>query len=318
MLFDHPARIAVFASGQGSNLEALATAHERDALGGAIVAVFSDRPEALALERARRHGFETVTPPVGRFRTRLEDDAVWLEALQSRGIDVVLLAGFMRRLHAPLVTAYAGRMLNLHPSLLPSFPGLDAIGQAHRHGVRVTGCTVHLVEDDIDAGPIVAQRTVEVRPWWLYSDYRSTNPTLRIGATAGTITAGSATITAASNLTAAGVGKLDVRTTGAVKRSPPRIDPAELHARAVILLKQPMHYREVWRIVLDYPLLDEFARLRAPSRLVAHEQDTFAFAAGRAADALRLPASAPLETNDGVAAAVSSALAELDRSAPAG
>lgn len=104
-----------------------------------------------------------ITPSVGRFRSRIEDEVPWLEALRARRVDVVILAGFMRRLHATLLEPFAGRMLNIHPSLLPSFPGLDGIGQAWRHGVRVTGCTVHLVEDALDAGPIVAQAAVEVR-----------------------------------------------------------------------------------------------------------------------------------------------------------
>lgn len=161
MLPSRPARIAVFASGNGSNFEALASAAARGALGGSIVTLLSDQPAAFALERARRLGIEALAPPTGRFRTRLEDEGPWLTLLRERAVDLVLLAGFMRRLHAPLLSAYAGRMLNLHPSLLPSFPGLDAIGQAWRHGVRVTGCTVHLVEDAVDGGPIVAQAAVE-------------------------------------------------------------------------------------------------------------------------------------------------------------
>jgi phosphoribosylglycinamide formyltransferase-1 len=132
-------------------------------LGGTLCLLLSDNPQAFALERARRHGVEALTPPAGRFRTRLEDETPWLEALRAREIDVVLLAGFMRRLHAPLLSAFAGRMLNIHPSLLPSYPGLDAIGQAWRHGARMTGCTVHLVEDALDAGPIVAQAGVDIR-----------------------------------------------------------------------------------------------------------------------------------------------------------
>lgn len=155
-------RIAVLASGNGSNFEALAAAHAAGDLGGSIVALLSDNPQAFALERARRFGIEALTPPAGRFRTKLEDEAPWLAALEEREVDVVLLAGFMRRLHAPFLARFAQRLLNIHPSLLPSFPGLDAIGQAHRHGVRVTGCTVHLVEDALDAGPIIAQRAIEV------------------------------------------------------------------------------------------------------------------------------------------------------------
>lgn len=157
-----PARIAVFASGNGSNFEALAAASARGELGGTIVALLSDNPGAFALERAKRFGIEALTPPAGRFRTKLEDERPWLDALAERQVGIVLLAGFMRRLHAPVLTAYANRLLNIHPSLLPAFPGLDAIGQAWRHGVRVTGCTVHLVEDALDAGPIVAQSVVEL------------------------------------------------------------------------------------------------------------------------------------------------------------
>jgi phosphoribosylglycinamide formyltransferase 1 len=164
VLSSRPARIAVLASGNGSNFEALATAAARGELGGSLVALLSDQPGAFALERARRLGIEALVPQAGRFRTRLEDEGPWIEALRARTVDLVLLAGFMRRLHAPFLQAFAGRILNLHPSLLPSFPGLDAIGQALRHGVALTGCTVHVVEDAVDAGPIVAQRAVEVQP----------------------------------------------------------------------------------------------------------------------------------------------------------
>jgi len=163
VLLSRPARIAVFASGNGSNFEVLASAAARGALGGSIVTLFSDRPGAFAVERARRLGIESRVMPTGLFRSRIEDERPWLEALRERRVDVVLLAGFMRRLHAPLLEAFAGRMLNIHPSLLPSFPGRDAIAQAWTHGVRVTGCTVHLVEEAVDGGPIVAQRAVEVR-----------------------------------------------------------------------------------------------------------------------------------------------------------
>lgn len=155
--------LAVLASGQGTNFEALARAAERDALGGRIAVLASDRPDAPALARARRLGIEALALPAGRFRTRLEDEAPWLEALRERGVEVVLLAGFMRRLHAPFLDAFRGRILNVHPSLLPSFPGLDAIAQAWAHGVKVTGCTVHLVEDGLDTGPILAQEAVDVR-----------------------------------------------------------------------------------------------------------------------------------------------------------
>jgi phosphoribosylglycinamide formyltransferase-1 len=155
--------LAVLASGQGTNFEALALAAARDGLGGRIAMLASDRADAPALERARRHGIEALHLSPGRFRTRLEDERPWIEALRARGVDTIVLAGFMRRLHAPFLGAFPGRILNIHPSLLPSFPGLDAIRQAWEHGVRVTGCTVHLVEDGLDSGPILAQTAVEVR-----------------------------------------------------------------------------------------------------------------------------------------------------------
>ena len=155
--------LAVLASGKGSNFEALALAARRGELGGRIVALLSDRPEAPALERARRLGVEALVLPAGRFRTRLEDERPWCDALRARGVQVVLLAGFMRRLHETLLDAFPDRILNIHPSLLPAFPGLAAIRQAWEHGVRVTGCTVHLVEHALDAGPILAQSAVEVR-----------------------------------------------------------------------------------------------------------------------------------------------------------
>lgn len=154
---------AVFASGQGTNFAALAAAAQRGELGGRIAVLLSDRADAPALERARRLGIEALVLPVGRFRSRIEDEQLWLDALRSRHVDTVLLAGFMRRVHAPLLSAYEGRMLNLHPSLLPAFPGLDAIRQALEAGVQVTGCTVHLVTAELDGGPIVAQEAVEVR-----------------------------------------------------------------------------------------------------------------------------------------------------------
>lgn len=155
-------RLAVFASGQGGNFQALAEASGRGSLGGTIRVLMCDRPGAPVLERASRLGIEALTLPVGRFRSRIEDETPWLEALRERGVECVLLAGFMRRLHAPLLDAFAGRMLNIHPSLLPAFPGLDAIGQAFRHGARVTGCTVHLVDDALDSGPILDQQAVPV------------------------------------------------------------------------------------------------------------------------------------------------------------
>jgi phosphoribosylglycinamide formyltransferase-1 len=155
--------LAVLASGQGTNFEALARAERQGELGGSIALLATDRADAPALDRARRLGIEAVVLPAGRFRSRLEDERPWIDALRARGVGTVLLAGFMRRLQPPFLGAFAGRILNIHPSLLPAFPGLDAIRQAWTHGVRVTGCTVHLVDEALDAGPIVAQSAVEIR-----------------------------------------------------------------------------------------------------------------------------------------------------------
>jgi phosphoribosylglycinamide formyltransferase-1 len=156
-------RIAVLASGDGSNFEALALAARRGELGGTVELLACDVPGARVLDRAARLGVPSVCPPPGRFRTRLEDEALWRDLLRGEGVEVVLLAGFMRRLHATMLEAWPDRILNLHPSLLPAFPGLDAIRRAFEHGVRVTGCTVHLVDDGLDAGPVVAQEAVPVR-----------------------------------------------------------------------------------------------------------------------------------------------------------
>ena len=158
-----PTTIAVFASGQGGNFEALARADREGTLGGRIAALFCDVPLAPVCERARRLGIEVVTPPVGRFRTRLEDESPWLGELERRGVGTLALAGFMRRLHTPLLGAYRDRILNIHPSLLPAFPGLEAIARAFEHGAKLTGCTVHMVDEGLDDGPILAQTGVEVR-----------------------------------------------------------------------------------------------------------------------------------------------------------
>jgi len=154
--------LAVLASGRGSNFEALALAAKRGDLVGRIAVLLCDVPDAPVIERARRFGIETVLPPVGRFRTRIDDEGPWVEVLRARSVDLILLAGFMRRLHRTFLEAYPDRVLNIHPSLLPAFPGREAIRQAWEHGVRVTGCTVHVVDERLDGGPILAQRAVDV------------------------------------------------------------------------------------------------------------------------------------------------------------
>lgn len=153
--------IAVLASGSGSNLQALIDAPD---LGAEIGVVISDRPEAPALERAERAGIATRIVEWGRFESRAEFSAAInseIEAIDARG---VVLAGFMRVLDENLVGRHLNRILNIHPSLLPAFPGSNAVGQALRHGVRVTGVTVHFVDEKVDHGPIIAQRAVPVLP----------------------------------------------------------------------------------------------------------------------------------------------------------
>jgi phosphoribosylglycinamide formyltransferase 1 len=156
--------LAVLASGQGTNFEALAHAAADGRLAGRIAVLVSDRPDAPALARARRLGIEALALDAGRFRTRLADEQPWVEALTSRGVDTVLLAGFMRRLHHPFLSAFPDRILNIHPSLLPAFPGLDTHARALAAGVRFAGCTVHLVRPETDSGPILAQAVVPVAP----------------------------------------------------------------------------------------------------------------------------------------------------------
>jgi phosphoribosylglycinamide formyltransferase-1 len=157
-------RLAVLASGKGSNLRALA-GHARDAaFGGTIALVVSDCPDAGAVGIARELGLPVETPTTGPLRTRLSAQAerAWVALLRTHAVDTVLLAGFMRILHADFLEAFPGRVLNVHPSLLPAFPGVDAIGRAFRHGVRVTGVTVHLVTPHVDDGPILLQQAVPV------------------------------------------------------------------------------------------------------------------------------------------------------------
>jgi phosphoribosylglycinamide formyltransferase 1 len=159
-------KIGVLVSGRGSNLEALLKATTSGFIKNApIVVVISNKPGVRALDIAKRHGAPTeVIQAEGQDRAAY--DAKLADALVGHGVEpssgLVLLAGFMRLLSPELVSRYGGRILNIHPSLLPSFPGLNAQQQALDAGVRVTGCTVHFVVPEVDAGPIVLQRAVEV------------------------------------------------------------------------------------------------------------------------------------------------------------
>jgi phosphoribosylglycinamide formyltransferase-1 len=155
-------RIGILISGRGSNMLALAEAVEEGRIPGArIVVVISDHESAAGLRLAAERGLETLCIERGG-RARAEHEALMIAALRERGVDMVCLAGFMRLLSSQFIEAFRGRIINIHPSLLPSFPGLDAQRQALEHGVRVTGVTVHVVNSELDAGPIVLQAAVPV------------------------------------------------------------------------------------------------------------------------------------------------------------
>lgn len=155
-------RLGVLVSGRGSNLQALIDAIADRRLDASIVLVISNVPEAPALARATAAGIATATMPHRQWPTREAYDEALAVTLRDHHVDLVCLAGFMRRLSARFFDAFPGPVLNVHPSLLPSFPGLEAPAQAIAHGVKVAGCTVHLVTAELDAGPIVAQAAVEV------------------------------------------------------------------------------------------------------------------------------------------------------------
>ncbi len=161
MAAGRPGRVGVLISGRGSNLQALLSAAQQDRLGGEIVTVFSNVADAPGLEHARRAGVE-ATVLDHRGRAREDYDRELLARLRERQLDLVCLAGFMRRLSPAFVAAFPARLLNVHPSLLPAFPGLEAQRQALEHGARISGATVHLVADAVDSGPILLQEAVEV------------------------------------------------------------------------------------------------------------------------------------------------------------
>jgi len=154
-------RVGVLVSGRGSNLQALIDAARRGALGGEIAVVVSNVEDALGLERARAAGIPAVFRD-HRGKKREAFDAEVVEILGAHQIDLVCLAGFMRLLSPVFVRAFPGRILNIHPALLPAFPGQDAQHRALEHGVKVSGATVHLVDEGLDSGPIVAQEAVTV------------------------------------------------------------------------------------------------------------------------------------------------------------
>ncbi|WP_425414226.1 phosphoribosylglycinamide formyltransferase [Paenibacillus taiwanensis] len=157
-------RIAIFASGSGSNFQAIVDAAQADPehFGAVIALLVCDKPGAYVLERAKAAGIQTAVFTPKQYGTRELYEQDVLQRLQAEGVEWIVLAGYMRIITPVLLKAYPGKMMNIHPSLLPSFPGLHAVRQALDYGVRVTGVTVHLVDEGMDTGPILAQQAVQV------------------------------------------------------------------------------------------------------------------------------------------------------------
>src|SRR5262245_60957066 len=156
-------RIGVLISGRGSNLQALIDAIEQQRLDARIVVVISNQPDAPGLKRAETAGIETLVVSHRAYALRAEFDAAVARELIARRVALVCLAGFMRLIGPPLLDAFPNAILNIHPSLLPAFPGVDAQPPSLEHGVKITGATVHLVTSELDGGPIVMQAAVPVR-----------------------------------------------------------------------------------------------------------------------------------------------------------
>ncbi len=154
-------KIGILLSGRGSNFEAIADSIQAGRLQAEIAIVISNRTEAKGLESAKRRGLKAQLIP-SKGRVREDHDREVIAALKSANVDLVCLAGYMRLLSPEFVRAFTNRILNIHPSLLPAFPGLDAQKQALDYGVKVSGCTVHFVDEHLDHGPIILQKTVAV------------------------------------------------------------------------------------------------------------------------------------------------------------
>lgn len=155
-------KIAVFASGNGSNFQAILDAVEQKTLDVEVALLVCDKPGAKAEERAKQHNVEIFSFSAKDYESKEAFETEILSQLESRGIEFIALAGYMRLIGKTLLTAFEGRIVNIHPSLLPSFPGKDAIGQAFSAKVKVTGVTIHFVDEGMDTGPIIAQEAVSV------------------------------------------------------------------------------------------------------------------------------------------------------------
>lgn len=155
-------KFAVFASGNGSNYQAIQDGVNSGKLNGQVALVVTDKPGAYVVERARNEGIETLIIQPSSFPSKESYELEILKKLNEREVEWIVLAGYMRLIGNVLLNAYSNKIINIHPSLLPAFPGKDAIGQAMAHGVKIAGVTVHYVDAGMDTGPILAQQAVEV------------------------------------------------------------------------------------------------------------------------------------------------------------
>ena len=155
-------KLAVLVSGRGSNLQAIIDSIEKNNLAAEISLVLSNVPGAYALQRGKKHGLESIFLDPKSFSSRDDYEKQMIELLQTKSIDLVCLAGFMRILGKKFIDAFSGKIINIHPSLLPAFPGLNVQEKALQHGVRFSGCTVHFVNEEVDGGAIISQAVVPI------------------------------------------------------------------------------------------------------------------------------------------------------------
>ena len=159
-------KLGVLISGSGTNLQAIIDRISDGTLDATIELVVSSRPSAFGLKRAEAAGLQTLTLSKEIYADSEQADEIIASELRRRGVDYVIMAGYMRKVHAPILATFPNRVVNLHPALLPSFPGAHAIADAYERGVKVTGVTVHFANADYDAGPIIAQRALPVEEGW--------------------------------------------------------------------------------------------------------------------------------------------------------
>lgn len=161
-----PLKIGVLLSGSGTNLQAIIDRIADGSLNASIELVVSSRPSAYGLKRAEAAGLQTLTLSKEMYADPVQADEIIAAELKNHGCEYVIMAGYMRMVHAPLLAAYPNRVVNLHPALLPSFRGAHAIADAYERGVKVTGVTVHFANEEYDKGPIIAQRALPVEEGW--------------------------------------------------------------------------------------------------------------------------------------------------------